>query len=246
MSDDLVQLRERTMNKRKHLRETLNNYRTHEQITSLVAAREEERRKIARELHDSVGQELTVLAFEIDRVLDHFRGLTDNTAIRDACDTLQHSYERVRALTTQVAHLSHLLHPTTLQEAGLRSALKRLCTEVCTVTGVQLDFKCPPVLPQMSFDVSLCIYRIAQEALHNVSKHARASSINVALKKMPRAIDLRIKDDGRGFDPNDARTRKGLGLRSMAERARSLGGQFLLTTKLTEGTQVVVRLPTRH
>lgn len=234
------------MSKRKHLPETLYNYSYHQQITSLVVAREEERKKIARELHDSVGQELTVLTLEIDRVLGHCRGLSDNTAIREVCETLQHSYERVRALTTQVGHLSHLLHPSTLQQAGLRSALKRLCTEICTVTGAHVDFSCPPVLPKMSFDVSLCIYRIAQEALHNVSKHARASSIDVVVSKIPRAIDLRIKDDGRGFDPNDARTREGLGLMSMAERARALGGQFLLTTKLAEGTQIVARLPTRH
>jgi two-component system sensor histidine kinase UhpB len=231
------------MSRRKHVPDTLYNYSYHAQITSLVAAREEERKKIARELHDSVGQELTVLALDINRVLTDCRGLTDNMAIREASKTLQQSYDRVTALTTQVAHLSHLLHPSTLQHSGLRLSLKRLCIEMCTVTGLRIDFKCPLVLPKMSFDVSLCMYRIAQEALHNVSKHARASSVDVIVSKAPSAIDLRIKDDGRGFEPNDPRTREGVGLTSMAERARSLGGQFLLTTKTSGGTQIIARLP---
>jgi signal transduction histidine kinase len=235
------------MSKRERLRNTLfdeDNY--HAPITSLVAAREEERKKIARELHDCVGQELTVLALEINRVLIDCRGVTDNPVMREASKTLEHSFDRIRMLTTQVAHLSHLLHPSTLQQAGLRLALKRLCTDVCTVTGVHVDFKCPPILPKISFDVCLCMYRIAQEALHNVSKHARASNVDVIVSKLPGAIDLYIKDDGRGFDPNGARTREGMGLRSMAERARSLGGQFLLTTKVREGTQIITRLPVRE
>ena len=232
------------MSKRKRLRDSMYNY-SYPQITSLVAAKEEERKKIARELHDSVGQELAVLTIEIEYVLDNCRRLPDQAVIRDACETLQHAYDRIRGLTTQVGHLSQLLHPSTLQQAGLRLALKRLCTEMQTLTGVRVDCKCPHVLPRMSFDACLCLYRITQEALHNVSKHARASRVEVILSNSSSAIDLRIKDDGRGFDPSEPRTREGVGLRSMAERTRSLGGQFLLTTKIREGTQIMARLPTR-
>lgn len=232
------------MSKRTQLRDTLYNYSNHSQIAPLIAAREEERKKIARELHDSVGQELTVVALEINRVLSNCRELADNAVIRDACGTLQHAYDRISDLTVQVGQLSHLLHPSTLQQTGLRAALKRLCEEVRSLTGMQIDCECP-ALSQMSFDVGLCIYRIAQEALHNVSKHARASSVQVIVSEAPSAIAFRIRDNGCGFDPSAPQICRGIGLTSMAERVRSLGGQFLITTKIGSGTEIFARVPTK-
>jgi signal transduction histidine kinase len=216
------------------------------QVALLVAAREEERKKIARELHDSVGQEMAALALEINSVLASCRRPGMKKEIREVCETLHHSYARISHLTTCVGEISHELHPTIVEQVGLAGALRGLCTETRVLTGMRVYYGCAD-LPEIIFsDASLCFYRIAQEALHNISKHAQASSIVMLLSGSPNAITLQIKDNGRGFEPTKPQAHAGVGLRSMQERASSLGGKFSLKTEPGKGTEITVRIPTGH
>ena len=214
------------------------------QVALLVAAREEERKKIARELHDSVGQEMAALALEINSVLDSCRKLGVRKELREVCETLHHSYTRISYLTTCVGRISHQLHPTILEQVGLAAALKGLCAETRALTGIEVYCGCKD-LPErfLSDAASLCFYRIAQEALHNIAKHAKASSIALILSRHQDAIKLKIRDNGCGFAPSKPETHTGVGLRSMQERASSLGGEFSLQTEPGKGTEITVRIP---
>jgi signal transduction histidine kinase len=110
------------------------------QVALLVAAREEERKKIARELHDSVGQEMAALALEINSVLATCRRPGMNKEVRELCETLHHSYARISHLTTRVGEISHELHPAILEQIGLASALRGLCTETRALTGMHVNY----------------------------------------------------------------------------------------------------------
>ena len=216
------------------------------QVALLVAAREEERKKIASELHDSVGQEMAALALEINSVLATCRRPGMNKEIREVCETLHHSYDRISHLTTRVGEISHELHSTILEQIGLPRALRGLCAETRALTGMNVDYGCADLPESIFSEACLCFYRIAQEALHNIGKHAKASSIVMLLSGSSNAITLQIKDNGCGFEPTQPQAHAGVGLRSMQERASSLGGKFSLKTGPGKGTEITVRIPTGH
>jgi signal transduction histidine kinase len=232
------------MNKHKAVTRTLDSGDPHNiQVALLVAAREEERKKIARELHDSVGQEMAALALEINSVLDSCRKLGVRRDLREVCETLHHSYTRISYLTTCVGRISHQLHPAILEQAGLAAALEGLCAETRALTGIEVYCGCTDLPDRILSDSALCFYRIAQEALHNIGKHAKASSIALILSGSSDAIKLQVRDNGCGFEPSKPETHTGVGLRSMQERASSLGGEFSLKTELGKGTEITVRIP---
>jgi signal transduction histidine kinase len=131
-----------------------------------------------------------------------------------------------------------------LEQVGLAAALKGLCAETRALTGIEVHCGCTDLPERILSDASLCFYRIAQEALHNIGKHAKASSIALILSGSPDAITLQIRDNGVGFEPSKPETHTGVGLRSMQERASSLGGEFSLKTEPGKGTEITVRIPT--
>lgn len=233
------------MNHRKHGTTALGRAE-HEriQIGLLVAAREEERKKIARELHDSVGQEMAALALQINSALNTCRRLGVKREVREVCETLLDSYERISHLTMRVGKISHLLHPSMLEQVGLPTALSGLCAETRALSGMRVHCTCSAQLPRIPFDVCLCLYRIAQEALHNICKHAKASAVGVTLSGAAGVIELRIMDNGCGFNRLRIGAHRGVGLISMQERAKSLRGDFFLKTEVGKGTEITVRLPT--
>ncbi len=206
----------------------------------LMEAQETERRHIAQELHDQVGQNLTVL-----RILLHsVRGaVAADTAEAGALDE---SVALVRRLVDQICHLSLDLRPSLLDVAGLAPALRWYLDRLSTQTGLAIRLAVHTEEARFLPGLEVTCFRIVQEALTNVLRHARATSAEVALTFTPGAVEFVVRDDGVGFDVAAVRERAprdSLGLVGMEERVRAVGGTFEVTSAPARGTRVSVRIP---
>jgi two-component system sensor histidine kinase UhpB len=202
----------------------------------LIAAREEEASRIARELHDDVGQRLALVSIGLGRL----RQVSPEAAGPSPVVKLQ---EQTSAIARSLRQISHQLHPAALEHAGLASALELKCEEVRQATNLEVALRnrCDPsAIPQ---DVALCLYRVVQEALNNVIRHAGARRVDVLLRLEGSHLALRVTDDGRGFDPAPAGQGTGLGLRSAAERVAAVGGRLMVDSAPGAGTTVRVAIP---
>jgi two-component system sensor histidine kinase UhpB len=197
-----------------------------------------ERTHIARELHDDVNQQLAALSIALSSLK---RRLPSEAA--EAQQEVTRLQQQTIALSEAIRHLSHELHPGVLQHAGLAAALQRDCTAFSRQHGIDVTFHADAGLEEIPADVALCLYRVAQEALHNLARHARARQAAVALTRSGDILELRIADDGQGFDLAAARRRGGLGLMSIDERVRLVQGGVHIVTEPQRGTELRVRVP---
>lgn len=225
------------------LRDTTDRLRSEHQLQSLTAqlmtAQEEERRRISRELHDDINQRLALLAIELESLE------TNPTVSPDDARRAFHSLaQRLAAISDDVRGLAYRFHPSILDDLGLSAALKSLAGEFSARTGiktvlVQEDFADP--LPR---EIASCLYRIAQESLANVTKHAKASRVELELTCDGQEVTLSICDSGVGFDLERIRTHHlGLGLVNMRERARSIHGRLEIRSQPNRGTHIVAQIP---
>jgi len=199
----------------------------------LLYAQEAERARIARELHDDVSQQLSLLA--IDLAMMHGRV---PTPLQEMIDEVA---ARVESIVKSVHDLSHQLHPYKLQLIGLVPAVQDLQSAV-SQTGIRITFTHETVPARLPQDLSLCLFRIVQEALQNVLKHSRARAVSMHLIGGPTALTLAIVDDGIGFDI-DTTWGNGLGLVSIRERLDAIGGTFEIRSKPGAGTRLEIRVP---
>lgn len=199
----------------------------------LISAQEDERARIARDLHDDVGQRVAGAAI----LLSTLRRRLESTGMA-GLDLLQ---GQLSELSDDVRNLSHMLHPSALKHVGLAAALESLCArQPDRGPAISLDVDLPP--PSLPDHVQLCIYRIVQEALRNVAVHAQARHAMVRVVKRRRQVSIEISDDGRGFMPERAQGHAGLGLVSMQERVRMEGGHFEIASEIDRGTRICIRL----
>jgi two-component system sensor histidine kinase UhpB len=201
----------------------------------LIAAQEEERARIGRELHDNVSQHVAEMALTLSAT-------RREPAVRAANvdSTFQRLYDQTADLFESVRALSHQLHPSLLRHAGLVPAMQALCSTFRRQYDIALEFH-PQIVEPITPDVSLCIYRVTQEALRNVAAHAGARSVRVTLVRTDGELLLHVIDDGRGFEIESARGR-GLGLVSMEERVRLVHGTLRIHATHA-GCDVSVRIP---
>ena len=205
----------------------------------LIHAQEAERTRIARDLHDDVGQQLAglaIIASGLKRKLATPAGRED---LEESLKTLQ---ECAANVAQSVRTLSHELHPTVLQHAGLVAALNRQCSEADQLHHLKVTFTAGDGVDQLKPDVALCLYRVTQEALSNIVRHSRASKVDVRLSKTGYDVELSITDDGVGFVRDDS-VGRGLGLRSIDERVRLGGGRVAVRSSAGQGTTVFVSVP---
>ncbi len=197
----------------------------------LVEVQEAGLRELARELHDDLSQDLAALGMEIATLLRPAPG--PDPSLPERLRALQ---LRVTKMAADVYAISHRLHPAILDELGLNAALREECWAFSERTGIPVEFEsdCPSACHAP--DVSLCFYRVAQEALHNIAKHARASNVRLTLLWDEGSCTLRIADNGQGFDPRTAKGRNSLGLISMRERARLVNGNLHIQSEPGQGT----------
>jgi DNA-binding NarL/FixJ family response regulator/signal transduction histidine kinase len=207
----------------------------------LLTAQEEERRRIAREIHDGVSQELAAQSIALSSAARRFP---------DAGPGLQAELERLEARAGKLAeglrHLSHELHPGILEHVGLVAALQSHCQEVEAEHGLTVRFHADGDLTVLRSDVALCLYRVVQEALRNVVKHGRARAARVALTREDGRVALAIDDDGQGFDPVAVCHRGGLGLVTLDERVGLVGGRLRITRGASKGPRFGWRSPSRR
>ncbi len=205
----------------------------------LIATQEQERARLARDIHDDINQRLAATSIGLSAL----RRRLPPPASTDV-DTLQN---QVIELSEDLRLMSHQLHPGWLSHAGLREALQALCASPRHASEPDVSLSVPPEVAALPGEVALCFYRVAQEALRNALRHAEASRVDIAVAVSDRQAVLRIADDGQGFDPDELRFhRSGIGLISMSERAKLLGGSFDLRSAPGKGVELCIRIPLHH
>jgi PAS domain S-box-containing protein len=202
----------------------------------LIGAHEEERALLARELHDDVTQRLAVLAIDVGRAELTLPDGSHAQAMRAIREGLVRLSEDVHSLAYQ-------LHPSVLEELGLAEALRTECERVGRRAPVELSLDLDSVPAGLGRDVALCLFRVAQEALNNVTRHADARTASVALRQMDGGWLLAVRDDGVGFDPAHFGTGRSLGLASMHERVQLVNGTLDIESAPGGGTAVVAWVP---
>jgi signal transduction histidine kinase len=203
----------------------------------LVSVQEEERRRIARDVHDDVGQRVASLSIGLSAAKRMVP--KDEGPLAGELSALQ---QQARKVASDLRQLSHDLHPAALDQLGLLEALRGRCAQVQAESGVQIELEAAEEWPEVEGAVALCLYRVAQEALRNVTQHAWARSARVSLERRDALVVMRVADDGCGFDGAAARS-SGLGLVSLGERIRLLGGTLEVESAKAAGTTVTVSLP---
>jgi len=205
----------------------------------LITAQEEERRRIARELHDGVNQKVTALSIALTTL-----GRRVPSGPVDLVGELARLQERAASVVEDIRHLSHELHPGVLPHIGLVAALEGYCREFEeTHGGIGVTFGADPDLGVVPVDLALCLYRATQEALGNVAKHAKARHVRVSVARDGGDVVLAVADDGCGFDLTEPRRRRGLGLVSLEERIHLVDGQIAIDTGPQRGTEVRIVVP---
>ncbi len=204
----------------------------------LIEAQEGERQHIARELHDDISQRLALLSIDLQALAD--ARPRSSSELRDRTEKL---LERIFEISKDVHALSHRLHSSKLQTMGLVAAMRDFCSEFTAQQEVTIDFLHSDVPNPLPADISLCLFRILQEALYNGAKHSGVQHFHAELQGVSGALLLTIKDSGVGFDPGAAMKNRGLGLISMRERVGLVKGTISIASKPTLGTEIKVRIP---
>jgi len=209
-----------------------------ELLRRLMGAQEAERRRIARELHDGIGQEIALLSIQMQRASVSNSPKSDprNVEIRQLKDKLA-------AIGVNVSRMSHQLHSSELEFLGLTVAITKLCREFSEEYPIEITCDCSKIPAPLNNDIALTFLRIVQECLHNVAKHSAAKSVQVEVIGTNDELSLTVHDDGAGFDPQESRATAGLGLISMRERMHIIGGEFVIESSPRAGTTIRARLP---
>lgn len=204
----------------------------------LITAQEEERRRIARDLHDDLSQRLALLSVELEMA-----GPSAGADPAASGPALEEMIAQVQEISTDVHKLSYRLHPAKLDQLGLVTAARTLCHELSAQSGLRIEFSQENVPRDLPADVALCLYRVLQESLGNAARHSNATSALAALRMEEGCVRLEVSDNGKGFDLGRARREGGLGLLSMQERARLVHGRFAVHTRPGRGTRLELSVP---
>jgi PAS domain S-box-containing protein len=209
----------------------------------LIEAHEEEGSRIARELHDDINQRLAVLSIRLSYLT---QGPPASTA--EFQQEIGEVSQEIANLAADIQAVSHRLHPAKLEILGLERAAAAFCKEVSSRHGLTIDVQFENIPTALSRDISLSLYRVLQEALQNVVKHSASRHAYVSLKGQIDTINLTVEDSGAGFDPEETMRGRGLGLTSMNERLKVVGGHLSIHSQLGHGTRIhavaPLRLPT--
>jgi PAS domain S-box-containing protein len=203
----------------------------------LIAAQELERTRIGRELHDDIGQRLALVAVQLQQMRD------DPLVFARVRRRLDALHKKVSEIAADTQSLSHELHSARLQYLGIAAAMRGFCREFGEQQKVKIDFKANDLPTPLSADISLCLFRVLQEALHNSAKHSGTQRFEVRLWGTADEIRLTVKDSGIGFDREAAKTRQGIGLISMEERLKLVYGTLSVESEPGRGTTIDARVP---
>lgn len=211
-----------------------------ELASRLINAQEEERRRLAGELHDDVSQRLALVAIRLDTMRR-----SPPASRNDLVCELSVLYDETDLISSDIHQFSHELHPTILERLGLASALRRYCAEFSVHRKIAVHMSTSGEEPLLNHDTALAFFRIGQECLMNAAKHSSAAGCKVSLTYGHDRISLAAEDNGSGFDAKSAEAQTGLGIQSMRERLRSIGGTLQIRSSMLTGTTVFAEAPLR-
>jgi PAS domain S-box-containing protein len=204
----------------------------------LIEAQEKERSRIARDLHDDICQRLALLSMELEQAN---RTLNESpTVTNERLDEIQRHCAEIAG---DVQVLSHELHSSKLDYLGIAAAIRGFCKEFAKQHKVNVEFKGEDVPTHLPKDVSLCFFRVAQEGLHNAVKYSGTTHFAVTLRRTPNEVVLEVRDGGIGFDVEEAKKNRGLGLVSMQERLHLVHGRFFVESAPGKGTRIIAIVP---
>jgi PAS domain S-box-containing protein len=206
----------------------------------LMEAQEQERTRLARELHDDVSQRMTLLGIELEQLRE---AIPENAA--DAHGLVAALNDAVAVLGRDIQAISHRLHSSKLEYLGLSSAAGSFCREIASQRGVQIEFVHENVPVRLPDGVAISVFRVLQEAIANAIKHSGAHHYRVGLRAVDDRLCLEVVDDGCGFDVESTLTGPGLGLISMRERLRAVNGDLIIESEPGVGTRVWADVPLR-
>jgi signal transduction histidine kinase len=206
----------------------------------LINAQEKERSRLAAEIHDDFSQRLAALTLGMETTAQIIQESPE-----EATRQLQELSSAASELGSDLHTLSHRLHSATLENLGLTPGVSAFCKEFSAQSGIKIESTLDRASRSVDPDVALCVFRIVQEGLRNVKKHSGASKAQVAMQLVDGTIHLSVCDQGAGFNPKELANNEGLGVRSMEERVRLLGGRFEIQSNAGMGTKIAVRLPVK-
>jgi signal transduction histidine kinase len=216
--------------------------RTENEIKALSArllnAQEEERSRLARELHDDISQQIAALSIGMSNLRKQIPA--EQTGAREQSKRIQQNMAQV---SESIRRLSHELHPAVLEHSGLGAALRDYCSEFGLLTHIQVSCKTDGPFCSVPPDVALCVYRVTQEALQNVAKHARVAQAEVDLTRADGELRLTVSDRGAGMALDRAGMPAGLGLVSIKERTRLVNGTFQIRSGPNQGATLSLKIP---
>ena len=204
----------------------------------LIEAQEEERARIARELHDDIDQRLALLAVSLESLQQN-----PPSSKTELLQEIGRASKQVGDLVSDVQVISHQLHSSKLEYLGLEPAAAGLCRELSERQGVKIDFCSDNISKDLPKEISLCLFRVLQEALQNAIKHSGSRHFEVSLSARSSEIELTVRDSGIGFDPQEAMKGRGFGLTSMNERLKLVNGALSIDSQLQRGTMIQARVP---
>jgi len=204
----------------------------------LTRTQEEERSRIARDLHDDIGQRLALLSIDLEQM--KLASQQDGSALATELEALVRTAGEI---TSDVHNVSRRLHPSQVELLGLAPALNNFCREFANRNSMHIQFTSACLTCKLPEEASLCLFRVAQEAIRNVHKHSGCREALVELDEISSSLRLRISDRGAGFDPVSAESTQGLGLLSMEERLRSMGGELFVHSQPGGGTCIEACIP---
>jgi PAS domain S-box-containing protein len=203
----------------------------------LIEAQEQERTRIARELHDDINQRLALVAMSLDRQSRDLHSTKETRAV------IRTATKQISELVTDIHMISHRLHSSKLDTVGLAAAAAGFCRELSDQKNIAIDFQCEGIRKELPEAIGLCMFRVLQEALQNAARHSGANHFKVRLSDCTNRIVLTISDAGRGFDPKRALKGSGLGLVSMMERLKLVGGELSIDAGTKGGTTIRASVP---
>lgn len=205
----------------------------------IIEAQEIERRRAARELHDGVSQILASVRFRCRDIAGRIGELADQRLRHD----IRQMEKYLDAALAEVRNISHDLRPSELDDLGLLPAIESLVTHSRERSGLRIDLTLPRLRKRLPEEMELAIYRILQEAISNIERHASARTVNITLAKKPRSLLVSVEDDGRGFAASKRKKTGGLGLINMRERAEFIDATITFSSRSEKGTRLELFVP---
>jgi signal transduction histidine kinase len=204
----------------------------------LIEAQEEERTRLARELHDDINQRVALLALKLQILQESLPA-----PVAEIRHAIAEASKDTEGLGGDIHALSHRLHSSKLEILGLATAAGGFCRELSDRIGIEIGFHSESIPKDLPREISLCLFRVLQEALQNAIKHSGSRDFQVSLSGGSSVVELTVRDSGIGFDPEDATRGNGLGLTSIRERLKLVNGKLFIDSQSQRGTTILARVP---